>query len=145
MEVGEGMWDIPSRLYPPRWDAISPAVPSSIRWPFEEARQCYECKTYTASAVLCRRTLEEVCVERSAPGRTLVSQLEALKQAGEIDQRLLDWAQALRLGGNQAAHAGGPKVEREDARDTLDFTEAILDYVYVYRARFAGASDLSGV
>lgn len=53
-----------------------------------------------------------------------------------IDDRLLAWADALRITGNEAAHGAEFSVKREDAKDALDFTEAIVDYLFVFQERF---------
>lgn len=37
---------------------------------------------------------------------------------------------------NQGAHYTGESVSRDDAEDSLAFTEALLDHVYVLRKRF---------
>jgi hypothetical protein len=39
-------------------------------------------------------------------------------------------------GGNEAAHGVGTTVSKQDARDLLDFTTAIIDYLFSYRDQF---------
>jgi hypothetical protein len=84
---------------------------------------------------MCRRTLEEVCLAHGVKDKALVRSLEKLKEAGVIDERLLDWAHQLRFVGNMGAHGGG-KVLMPDARDAVEFTKALIEYVFTYRARF---------
>lgn len=43
--------------------------------------------------------------------------------------------------GNEAAHGVDLEVDRADAEDTIAFTEAIVDYVFVYRQRFHEFAD----
>jgi hypothetical protein len=62
--------------------------------------------------------------------------LPSLRDAGEIDDRLLEWGNALRMVGNEAAHDVLAEISREDAEDILDFTEAILEYLYTFKERF---------
>jgi Domain of unknown function (DUF4145) len=52
-----------------------------------------------------------------------------------IDERLFEWSDALRVVGNEAAHGVGLSID-QDAKDTLEFTNAILDYIFSYRDRF---------
>ncbi|MEU1597670.1 DUF4145 domain-containing protein [Streptomyces sp. NPDC005708] len=88
-----------------------------------------------------RRTLEGVCSEQGVSGangrsKPLVKMLEQLKNEGKIDGRLLEWAQELRVLGNQGAHFTGTGVSREDAADGLALVEALLDYLHVLAAQF---------
>jgi hypothetical protein len=52
-----------------------------------------------------------------------------------IDARLLEWADSLRVLGNAGAHFTG-QVTEQDVSDALDLIEAMLDYVYVFSAKF---------
>jgi hypothetical protein len=52
-----------------------------------------------------------------------------------IDGRLYDWADELRVAGNEAAHDVMSQTSGEDARDLLELTEAIVEYVFIYRDR----------
>jgi hypothetical protein len=50
--------DEPQRLYPPMEMGISPTIPGSIRSAYAEARRCFGAKAYTATAMMCRKTLQ---------------------------------------------------------------------------------------
>jgi hypothetical protein len=83
-----------------------------------------------------RRVLEGACRENSVQERTLVKSLEKLKADGFIDTTIAEWADALRILGNEGAHYTGKQVPRDDAEDALAFAEALLDHIYVLRKRF---------
>lgn len=139
-DYGDG-WDGPGVLWPEQMRPLSHHVPQSLRREHEEARQCFKAKAYTATAVMVRRTLEGVCNEQGVSGtngrpKALVKMLEQLKNDGKIDGRLLEWAQELRVLGNEGAHFTGTGVSREDAADGLALAEALLDYLYVLAAQF---------
>jgi hypothetical protein len=85
---------------------------------------------------MCRKCLEAVCKTFEAHGSDLSKRLFSLSEAGHIDSRLLGWAHEIRLFGNEAAHDTEAPVTKEDARDILDFTEAILIYVFSLTKRF---------
>jgi hypothetical protein len=123
-------------LYPARRD-LSLLVPDDLRREFEEARTCFSSKAYTATVVMVRRTLEGICKANNIAERTLEKSLEKLKSSGLIDGSLAEWADSLRALGNEGAHFTGKRVSRQDAVDALDFTEALLDQIYVLRKRFA--------
>ena len=127
--------DRPVLVYPaPR--RLSSAVPASLRREWNEARTCFDAKAYAACVVMVRRTLEGTCRELGVGERTLHKALARLKADGHIDTMLAEWADALRVIGNQGAHYTGDVVSREDAEDSLAFAEALLDYLYALRNRF---------
>ncbi|NMM29685.1 MAG: DUF4145 domain-containing protein [Cellulomonas sp.] len=129
-------WDDPVRVWPGAVRPLSSAVPERLRAEHSEARSCFEGKAYTATVVMVRRTLEGVCADQGVNERTLAASLAQMKEKDLLDQRLLDWAQALRVVGNEGAHYTGERVSREDARDALSFAEALLDYLYVLAGKF---------
>ncbi len=129
-------WDKPSRIFPVREDQVGWSVPKGIRNAFAEAARCLNVKAYTAAAIMCRKTLEGVCEEHKVAGRTLQERIQALKDTGVIEGRLYQWADELRLVGNEAAHDVSVEVSAQDANDTVDFTRAVLEYVYTFRDQF---------
>jgi hypothetical protein len=83
-----------------------------------------------------RRTLEGVCAAYGIDEKPLFSALDKMKELGLIEGRLLEWAQELRVLGNDAAHFTGKAVNRQDAEDALTLAEALMDYLYVFAAQF---------
>jgi hypothetical protein len=130
-------WDEPDRFYPPMDRELYLEVPDHIVRAFTEARTCLRAKAYTAAAIMCRKTLEGICSEHGVRSSgTLAAQLKKLKENGVIENRLFEWAEELRTMGNEAAHGVEFVVSRDDARDTLEFTEALIEYVFTYRDKF---------
>jgi hypothetical protein len=123
-------------LWPQTDRVLNKAIPESLRLEHNEARSCFRNGAYTATVVMVRRTLEGVCAEHNVKNMTLVKALEEMKGNGLIEGRLLEWAQELRVLGNQGAHFTGKRVPRVDAEDALALAEAILDYLYVFSAQF---------
>lgn len=135
--MAEGdIWDTPIRLYPNEGAGANPNAPREIQIAFEEARACYRARAHTAAAIMCRKTLEGICTAHSVNERNLVSALKRMKDQGLIDDRLFEWSDSLRVAGNEAAHGVGTVISEADARDILEFTNAILDYLFSYRDRF---------
>lgn len=130
------IWDTPTRLFPTEGERTNPNAPKDIQVAFEEARACYRARAYTAAAIMCRKTLEGICAAHGVNERVLATSLKKMKDQGLIDERLFEWSDALRVAGNEAAHGVGVKILEPDARDTLEFTNAILDYLFSYRDRF---------
>lgn len=119
-------WDRLEPIWPnPHGRELSDSIPEALRREHSEARACLKAKAYTAVAVMVRRTLEGVCADQGVTRRQpLVASLRELHQQGRIEGRLLEWAEALRVLGNQGAHYTGVQVSREDATDALVLAEA---------------------
>jgi len=81
------------------------------------------------------RAIEAMCKDKVGSG-TLAKGLEKMKTQGIIDQKIWAWANALREERNLGAHATGVDVSMEDAKDVLDFANAICEYVYVLTKQF---------
>jgi hypothetical protein len=123
-------------LYPVLAEQKIEGLPDAIASSIEQAYRSYSTSSYDACAVMCRRALEALCKSLSAKGRDLATKLADLKTNGRIEARLLDWAHGVRLVGNEAAHDVETAQSAEDARDILDFTEALLTYVFTLDAKF---------
>lgn len=134
-DFGDG-WDSPLRVYPPNESQLNHTIPQSIRNAYSEALACIKVKANTAAAIMCRKTLEAICKEHGAQGNNLVTSLKELKDKNIIESRLFDWADALRIYGNEAAHDINTAVTSEEARDLLEFTNALLGYVFTFRDKF---------
>lgn len=126
----------PSRLYPPVSMGLGSAIPISLQSAFEEARSCFRAKAYTATAIMCRKTLEGIADVNSISVRNLASALKEMKDKGIIENRLYEWADALRISGNEAAHGVNINVLHQDAKDILEFTHALLEYVFTFQEKF---------
>jgi hypothetical protein len=85
---------------------------------------------------MCRKTLEGICGELNITARNLAAALKEMKDKGIIESRLYEWADALRISGNEAAHDVGIVITAQDARDNLEFTNAILEYVFTFQDKF---------
>jgi len=131
---GRGWVDL-YQLYPAQ-QKINHGLPQSIRTTYTEALGCYKSKAYIATAIMCRKTLEGICAEHGIQERNLSTSLRKMKEIGVIESRLFEWADALRLEGNDAAHNVSASVSPEDARDLLEFTNALLEYVFTFRDKF---------
>jgi hypothetical protein len=133
--TGEWDYDEPSVLYP-SMRSLDAAVPAKIAAAFNEAAACLGANACTATAIMCRRTVEGLCHHHGAKQGNLKMRLEQLKESGVIEQRLFEWAEQLRLAGNDAAHDIDVVVEKQDARDLVEFTRALLEYVFTFKNAF---------
>ncbi|MEU3131506.1 DUF4145 domain-containing protein [Streptomyces sp. NPDC006854] len=123
------VWPTPPRV-------MAETIPEDLRREHLEARTCFKSAAYTATVVMVRRTLEGVCAQHGITKRPLYKAFEEMESTGLIEGRLLEWAQELRLLGNEGAHFTGKPVTRQDASDAVALAEALLDYLYVFSAQF---------
>lgn len=140
-EIGDNgyhrWWSDAEVLYPVRDEKLDPAIPPEIAASFQEAVRVRQAGAPTATAIMCRRTLEGVCSHFGAPGRTLFERLKSLKDANQIDERIYKAADlVLREFGNEAVHECSTVISAEDAKDALDFTKVVLHHAFVVEAAF---------
>lgn len=129
-------WGRLDRLWPSPEEDVDQEIPEIARVSLVEAQTCFKARAYSACAVMCGRALEGVCKHHNAKTKTLAAGLKDLKDQKVIDGRLYEWGEALRTARNLGAHASAEKVSGADARDLLDFSTAICEYVFVLNAKF---------
>ncbi|MGJ1510069.1 DUF4145 domain-containing protein [Sphingobacterium siyangense] len=110
-------------------------IPSKVLNAFEEAIKCHSGTCFIASAIMIRKTLEEICIDRGTIGKNLLKKLEDLGSKILIPQELLIGMNELRLLGNDAAHIEAQtfaEIGKEEIEVSLEFTKEILKAVYQY-------------
>ena len=117
-------------MFPAQEGRLSSAVPSEIRSSHEEASRCFKAKAFTAAAIMCGKSLESMCRAHK------VKELSQLRNSGVIEDRLLECGEAVQATRDQAAHDLSPAISRQDCEDLIQFTEAILEYVFTFADRF---------
>jgi len=118
-----------------RIDFDSNSIPEQVLSVFEEAITCHANQCYIASAIMIRKTLEEICKDRNASGDNLKKRIQALGSKILIPKELIDGMNELRLLGNDAAHFESQvfeKVGKEEVEVGIEFTKEILKAVYQY-------------
>ena len=130
------VWDTPVTIFPSQDLHLSSSAPAPIRNAFDEAAASFRARAYTAAAIMCSKTLEGICQSQGDNTGSLASSLRKMKHDGLIDNRLFEWSDTLRLAGNEAAHDVKVTVSKEDAKDMLDFTNAIAEYLFAFREKF---------
>jgi len=126
----------PRIIYPTDSKQFGGQIPASVKVAFEEAEACFKAGAHTAAPLMCRRCLEAIAHDQGATGNGLAGKIKSLEQKGILTKEFVDWFDMLRQVGNQAAHDVAGPVSMSDAKDTLDFTHAILEFIYTYRQRF---------
>lgn len=138
IQVGpdEWEWDSLHRLWPPMDSNVDAQIPEIARVSLVEAKLCFKAKAFSACAVMCGRTIEGLCIHHETKSQNLAGGLKELKERDIIDSRLFEWGEALRKHRNIGAHATAEKISKEDAKDLLDFSTAMCEYVFVLNEKF---------
>lgn len=138
IQIGEDdyEWDSALRVWPMPESEIDWDIPEIARNSLIEAKICFKAKAFSACAVMCGRSIEGVCKHHEPKTKTLAAGLKKLLVDGIIDDRIYGWGEALRENRNLGAHATTEKVSKDDAKDLLDFSVAICEYVFVLNAKF---------
>jgi len=110
-------------------------IPDNVLNAFNEAIICHSNLCYVASAIMIRKTLEEICNNKSAIGKNLKDRLIDLGGKIIIPKELIEGMDELRLLGNDAAHIEAKTFEeigKEEIEISIEFTKEILKAVYQY-------------
>lgn len=122
--------------YPPeRLDFDPSGIPGNVAEALEEAVSCHSIGCHTAAAIMVRKTLEELCADQGAEGKTLKTRLQDLRAKGRVvlPEALFDGLDQLRLLGNDAAHLEShvyDEIGQEEVKVAIDFTKEVLKAVY---------------
>ncbi len=112
-------------------------VPVAVQKAFEEAIKCHAQHCFVASAIMVRKTLEELCKDRDATGANLKERIEALRTKVVLPEELLQGLDVLRLLGNDAAHIESneyEKIGQQEVEVGVEFAKEVLKAVYQYSA-----------
>jgi hypothetical protein len=117
-------------LFPEKESAFVAKAPKSIINSYREAEKCYKANAYEASVIMCRKGIDAICVEKGEIKGKLLDKLRNLKDKDLLEVTFFNWANRLREFGNIGAHSHDSEITKEDARDCLDFFEALIMYLY---------------
>jgi len=131
----EDGWGDLIRQWPEPVGRLHSNIPRTMRRSIEEARRCYGAEAYMACAVMCGRAVEGICKDKVV-ATSLYQGLKKLNEQKIIDEKLLEWGDALRAERNIGAHAGEEEITAQDAADVLEFAVAISEYVYVLADKY---------
>jgi Domain of unknown function (DUF4145) len=122
--------------YPPeRLDFDSTNIPARVKNAFEEAIACHSQQCFVASAIMVRKTLEELCLDKGATGSNLKERIKALGSTIVLPTELIAGADNLRLLGNDAAHIESQEyqqVGKEEVELAIEFAKELLKAAYQY-------------
>ena len=101
MSVRWSIYDDLEITPPPLIPFETQGIPDAVLQVFREAVVCHSVKCYSASAIMIRRTLEQICADRSATGPNLFKRIEDLGSKIILPQELREALHELRLLGER--------------------------------------------
>jgi len=108
-------------------------VPSNIIKIFTEALTCHANKCFVASAIMVRRTLEEICEEKGITEGTLQEKINALEKYIVLPKVLLESFTELRFLGNDATHVKAKyysEIGPKEVEAAIEVTKEIIKGLY---------------
>ena len=118
----------PSRAIPESHKAIPPAV--SEDW--VEAQKAFEVGAVKAAAVMCRRVLYGVLLDKKCREHPLQEGINELVNLARLPQVVEHWLQEIKEEGHDAAHPYRALiVPAENVSETMGYTKELLRFVYI--------------
>lgn len=129
--IEDNYWESSNiQLYPNTENEAIKNCPKIVINPYQEALKCYRAHAYDACVIMCRKGIEAICIDKGEEKGNLVTKLKNLKEKGILEGTLFKWTDELRLIGNDGAHSHEQIVTQQDAKDALDFFDALITYLY---------------
>lgn len=126
------------RTYPVATKIEAPnATPERIGKFFIEAKDNFSRGNYETCGALCRKVIDlatkHMAFAEDISAWKLQKRMEQLKSKGAITQEMYDWADIVRLDGNEQTHSED-EFDSHSAKAVLDFTETFLLYAFTLPA-----------
>jgi hypothetical protein len=90
-----------------------------------------------AAAVMAGSSVDAMLKARGLEKGSLYERIDQALQNGTLTAPMADWAHEVRLGSNRPRHADSehPHVSREEAQQSVEFAEALGQFLFVLTAR----------
>lgn len=108
-------------------------LPGPIQRAYRDTVTVYNTGVYSATATLCRRTLEGIVneLQQGEEDKPLFTRLEKLNESVNLAQPLITLSHAVRKAGNLGAHFDLRKEpDKQTVQAMLELIEYMLEYVY---------------
>ncbi|MCY7895638.1 DUF4145 domain-containing protein [Bacillus spizizenii] len=125
-------------LYPYREQLNLHILPKNIKAAYESALKVRKIDPVVCLMAL-RRTLEMVCKDKGANGRTLHAKLDELEEKNVLPPLMGDISQVIKEAGNVAAHGDDIEFNSHMVEPLFKFTNKILEYIYILPSEMKSA------
>ncbi len=133
--LGHGnQWGVVKDYYPKaQTHSAPPSTPDRVSKFFVEAKDNFSRGNYETCGGLCRKVIDlatkSMAQAEDISAWKLQKRIEKLKEKGAITQEMYDWADIIRLDGNEQIHSED-EFDSQSAQAVLDFTETFLLYAF---------------
>jgi hypothetical protein len=118
-------------------------LPAPVAADFREALTCYSHDCLSATAAMCRRTVQSVATDLGATGTAKVEkQILEAKETADLGDDIFEELRQIVIGGHDGAHPHLPTVSKQRAAVLIAIMKDVLYQLYVRRARVQKAADL---
>jgi len=129
--IEEHSWTNSShQLYPIEDNLALKHAPQIVIQPYKEAHKCFRAQAYEACVIMCRKGIEAICTDKGELKGNLAKKLTNLRDKGVLEGTFFHWTEELRLIGNDGAHSHGASISQQDAKDCLNFFDALITFLY---------------
>lgn len=112
-----------------------PNLPAELGTLYREARDAASSGAFTGAVMICRTILASLAVKQGAPpNRTFQQYVDYLADMGFVPPNGRGWVDYIRQRGNDAIH-DIVIMSRDDAVAVVEFTGALLGFVYDFPSR----------
>ena len=119
-------WPLKVGDYPEPW-------PDEIGKFWVQAQANLQNEYWDAAAVMARSALQAALRDNNASGNSLKQEIDDLAAKGILAPIMKEWADQIRLLGNESAHPDPAQViDPQDARDIVKFLTFLLEYLYTF-------------
>jgi hypothetical protein len=109
--------------------------PANVANFFKQGAKSLNGANFDAAGMMFRKSLETAtkALDGNSKAKNLAGRIQELVSSHLLTPALGDWANEVRLGGNDAAHEENP-FTKEEAEDLHHFTENFLNYAFTMPA-----------
>ena len=119
-------WPLKAGDYPEPW-------PDEIGKFWVQAQANLQNEYWDAAALMARSALQAAVRNKNASGNSLKQEIDDLAAKGILAPIMKEWADQIRLLGNESAHPDPAQViDPQDARDIVKFLTFLLEYLYTF-------------
>lgn len=109
-----------------------PAIPSAIGDDWAEAQKAMQAGAIKAAAVMCRRVLYGVILDKKCKERPLKDGVQQLISEQRLPKMFDEWLPAITDDGHDAAHPHRAlEIDPANVAETMEYTAELLRYLYI--------------
>lgn len=136
-EFDKGHWPEVD-MYPAAIASVDESVNKSASEDYISGVNCMGIGETKAAVTMFRRSLQQVMINKGAKGNRLVDQIRSLGEKGILSGEIVEWANEIRLWGNEGAHPAGEEIDNitvEQADEIKEFIDRLFEWVYIMPER----------